>query len=83
MALSPTKRTWKEGDQVNYQTGSKLTVFAGLYFYSGFGCGDYFSKDGKVYWGSSSEASKKAEEEGIQCKLIDSFNGYKPVYLGD
>lgn len=76
-------RPWTEGDIVKFVTGKPLKVFAGLYFYSGFGYGDYYSTDGKVYWGSSSESAELAKRDGVKRDYIDSFTGYKPVYLGD
>jgi hypothetical protein len=77
--------TWEEGDTAKYWQ-SELTepITAGLFFYSGFGQGVYYSADGKRYDLSGSEAQEMAAKEGVKYRWIDSF-GHRPpgVYLGD
>lgn len=60
-----------------------LHPFPGLFYYSGFGYGNYYSTDGSVYWGTESEARAQAAQEGVECQYVDSLEGYQAVYLGD
>jgi hypothetical protein len=57
--------------------------FPGLFYYSGWGYGAYFSSDGFCYDGPRSECQKLAERDGLKMETIDSLEGYKAVYLGD
>ena len=77
-------RPWKEGDERQF-AGSKykIKVREGLYWYHGFGCGEWFSSDGNVYWGTSSELRTLASVKGEGFEWVDSLQGYKPTYLGD
>ena len=61
----------------------EVTPFPGLFWYSGFGYGHYFSSDGNQYWAARSEAYELARLDGLKMETIDSLEGYKPVYLGD
>jgi hypothetical protein len=60
-----------------------LNPFPGLFYYSGFGWGDYYSTDGTVHWTPSSAAYAMAAEEGVKHVWVDSLENYQPVYLGD
>lgn len=40
-------------------------VFAGLFWYRGFGMGEYFSSDGGVYWVGATRAHAMAEDEKV------------------
>lgn len=60
-----------------------LHPFPGLFYYSGFGMGHYYSLDGTVHWVSRSEARELATREGASYSCVDSLEGYQPVYLGD
>lgn len=62
---------------------SWVFVYAGLFWYSGFGMGNYFAKDGKVYWHSSSEAAEHARKDGVKFDWVDSMKHYVPVAVGD
>ena len=61
----------------------EVTPFPGLFWYSGFGYGDYFSNDGNRYWTSRSEAHELARLDGLKMEAIDSLEGYQATYLGD
>ena len=62
----------------------EVTPYPGLFWYSGFGYGNYFSGDGNVYWAARSEAYELARLDGLKMESIDSLEGYRPVYfLGD
>lgn len=61
----------------------EIHPFPGLFWYSGFGYGNYYSTDGTVYWGSFSQARQMAENESVKLVYVDSLEGYKAVYLGD
>lgn len=72
-------RTWKPGDRVQYHDmapGRKptyLEVHAGLYWYSGLGCGNFFRPDGTILWCSPQEAYAEARTIGIEMRYVDSF----------
>ena len=87
MAMTKTSTTsplrWTKGDERRFAAGAAIKVYAGLYFYHGFGYGEYFSSDGFVYWGNSSDARGMAKAENVTMHYIDAFTGYRPVYLGD
>jgi hypothetical protein len=76
-------KTWSPGDTVGfcdyYRTSPRLPIFAGLFFYSGFGLGDYFGTDGKVIWteGGYEKLHALAQADGLsEYTVIDSFNPY-------
>jgi hypothetical protein len=77
-------KTWKQGDKVTYY-GSKITrdVHNGLFWYSGFGMGKYFSVSGEVVWCSVSEGSDMAKKEGLTFQYEDSFNCHGSIGLKD
>jgi len=64
--------------------GYDIEKVPGLYVYSGFGVGTYYSKDGKYYSAANnSEVRERAKEEGVKFRWIDTFDGYRATYLGD
>ena len=78
------KTTWKPGDRVRYYgTDMWEDIKPGLFFYSGFGMGKYFSKTGEVLWVETSEAQEQAHKEEVKFVFKDSFTYYSPTYLGD
>lgn len=60
-----------------------IRVKPGLFWYSGFGYGQYFSSDGFMYDGSRSECQQLADRDGLKMETVDSLEGYSAVYLGD
>jgi len=77
-------RTWTEGDtRVFAGSKNKMLVRAGLFWYHGFGSGEWFSADGTVHWGTTSQLQEIAKAKGEQFEFVDAFTGYKPTYLGD
>jgi hypothetical protein len=70
--------------ELQYQ-GIKNTETArpGLFWYHGFGSGQYFSKDGQFYWCQTDRARELAKEDSLQMQFIDSFRYYHGTYLGD
>lgn len=73
---------WKEGEVVILENNESLEVFAGLFLYSGFGMGNYFSKNGSIVWRKSTNANNQAKEEEVSFRYVDRLNGYKGTYLG-
>lgn len=74
---------WKEGDVEHFVAGGTMKIEPGLFFYSGFGYGTLYLRDGVVCWCSTSEAAKECRDRGENYRFVDSFDGYRPVYLGD
>lgn len=72
---------WKPGATVEYHDmapGRKpetREVKAGLYWYSGMGCGHFFRPDGTILWCSPTEAHAEAVKLGIEkdYRYVDSF----------
>ena len=79
-----SNRTYEKGDKHKYYA-SDITYdcLPGLFVYSGFGTGNYYSSDGKIYSCSTSEASEMARLEQVEWRHIDSFNYYQSTYVGD
>ncbi len=76
--------SWKEGEEVAYVTGKKRRITAGLFWYSGFGMGNYYAKNHDVVWCNSRRADELARADGFErADYVDSFNGYVGTYLGD
>jgi hypothetical protein len=70
--------TWEPGDRLRYhkEQGEKeyQEVFAGLYWYSGFGSGTFFRPDGTMLQNCiPQEAAKEARLVGVELRFIDSF----------
>ncbi|KDN94639.1 hypothetical protein [Hydrogenovibrio marinus] len=59
----------KTGRQLEYT----IQPFAGLFLYSGFGSGAFFSSDGNKCWTDVTEAREMAKNEGIEFVYLDSF----------
>ena len=77
-------RKWQPGQEVRYHGSTEtLPVRAGLFWYSGFGSGNYFSTDGTIKWLNSQEAAQQAKSEGVVLEFKDSFAYYSPTYVGD
>ncbi len=53
--------------------GKWIPHLPGMFMYSGFGEGWYYSVDGYRYGGNSTEAREKAAEEGVEYGWVDSF----------
>ena len=78
------KHKWLPGDTRRFITGrSTVEVYAGLFWYHGFGMGEFFSRSGKVRFCNRTEAVKHAHKEKVEFKFIDCFQGYVGTYLGD
>ncbi len=77
------EKTWKPGDTARYVIGETLEVFAGLFFYSGLGMGNLYRPNGDVVWCPVSEARAQCEQDSVDVKIVDSFDGYRGTYLGD
>jgi len=77
-------RAYQLGDQHKYY-GSTSTYECkpGLFVYSGFGTGAYYSSDFNVYSCSRSEAAEMSKLEKVDYKGIDSFDYYRATYVGD
>ena len=77
---------------MDYEIGSKkktmggysITLKPGLYLYSGFGVGTYYSVDGRCYsQNNTREVRDRANNEGVKFVFRDTFDGYQATYLGD
>lgn len=69
------KTTWSQGDTVKYmESEERLEVYPGLFFYSGFGMGNYYSKEGRIIWCDSVQASEYAHKDNVLKKTVDSFD---------
>ena len=73
-------KTWKEGDKLKYHRGvhgtdQYIDVFAGLYWYAGFGSGTFFRDDGTFMDDCSpQEAGAEAKKLGLTFRYVDSFD---------
>jgi hypothetical protein len=69
--------TWEPGAKARFHKGSGapeyFTVYAGLYWYSGFGVGYYFKSNGAMLHCSYAQAQKEARRDGVECHFVDSF----------
>lgn len=51
-----------------------MTMFKpGVFSYSGFGYGTYYSKDGSAVWCQSSAAKEQAHNEGLTFVWVDTL----------
>ena len=77
-------KTYDENSRFNYY-GSKqqYTPKPGLFMYSGFGTGDYYSITGRIFSCSTTESSMLAALEGVERVYKDSFDYYRSTYVGD
>lgn len=74
--IDPRRKFWKTGDQkvVGQGRDAMVNIFAGLYLYSGFGQGNYYSSKGnEIFGGDSTWAREQAEAEGIPFVYYDCF----------
>jgi hypothetical protein len=75
--IDPRSKFWREGDQVTCGSGSRaqVNVFAGLFLYSGFGAGTYYSGvDNEMFFISTEAAEKRAKAEEIPFVYFDRFS---------
>lgn len=73
----------KRPKQKQMMDGLSIEVKPGLFVYSGFGIGTYYSKIGFEISCNPSSARLMAEAEGVKYQYRDTFQFYKPTYLGD
>jgi hypothetical protein len=74
---------YRIGEKKKQIGGWTAKLEPGLFIYGGFGVGTYYSTDGNAYSMGSREAQKRAKKEGVKYVNRDSFEGYRPIYLGD
>lgn len=78
------KNSYITGDEFKFiHSNRTIKLKPGLFIYSGFGMGEYYSSDGFKYWCLTSEARAQAEKENVKYDSQDSLEGYKATYLGD
>ncbi len=70
--------TWHDGQKLKYHKGHGhvaefCEAHAGLYWYSGFGCGTFLRPDHTTLWCSPSEAQAEAKRLGVTYRYVDSF----------
>lgn len=78
--VDPRRRFWAAGDtkSVCPNHPTRINVFAGLFLYSGFGMGSYYSSvDNEVIWCDYTRAEALAAAEGILVVHFDSFSWTK------
>ena len=63
--------------------GRLYTVYPGLFYYSAWGYGEYYSSDGRYYWTTTSEGHELARRDGLKMTIVDALAGYNGTYLGD
>lgn len=79
MAIDYQNGTWETGDRVRFHQGHShkeqwLTVYAGLYWYSGLGSGTFFRPDGTMLLNCSpQEGQCEARRVDIAMRYVDSF----------
>lgn len=75
--IDPARKFWKEGDtaMVGDTRRVPINVCAGLFLYSGFGSGTYYSsKENEVFFLSGDKAAAMAEAENIPLVHYDSMH---------
>ncbi len=73
--VDPRRKFWKQGDTrtVGRDAHARINVFAGLFLYSGFGMGTYFSATAmEEVWCDGSKAKQFADAEGVLFVHFDS-----------
>jgi hypothetical protein len=82
--VDPRREFWKEGATKTVGRGraANIEIFAGLFLYSGFGMGNYYSAtENEIFWCGSTEARKRAEAEGVLYVYYDSKDWTKDPKL--
>lgn len=68
-------RRWTKGQEIvaycRYGREHKREIVAGLFAYSGFGMGNYYSRFGDIVW--TGEPNKLAKKEGVELIRFDPF----------
>jgi hypothetical protein len=64
-------------------TNVEIDTTPGTFVYEGFGTGTLYLKDGETKSTHRQEARELCKEHGLEFRYTDSFDYYKPVYLGD
>lgn len=86
------ERQWAPGEVRTYSKSDSPTrrlperhepVVPGLFWYSGFGLGTFYSPDGWAYWHVRSEAVAHAKQDGVEFIFRDSFADYGGVSVQD
>ena len=75
--IDPARKFWKEGDtaMVGDSRRVPINVCAGLFLYSGFGSGTYYSsKENEVFFFGGDKAEAMAEAENIPLVHFDSMS---------
>ena len=75
---------WTVGDRRQFP-GTEVTVAItpGLFWYSGFGLGNYHSIDGSVRWMWTTEANALARTEKAEFRFVDALSGEYRVAVRD
>lgn len=74
-------KVWKQGDTAKFGKNNErdVQVFSGLFRYSGFGMGNYYSASQRVEWIDTTEAQRKAKEEGVRFVYWDAEQAFDPA----
>lgn len=74
-------KVWQQGDTAKFGKNNErdVQVFSGLFRYSGFGMGNYYSASQRVEWIDTTEAQRKAKEEGVRFVYWDAEQAYDPA----
>jgi len=84
LAERASSRQWEADDVVRYHgTDVVRKVFAGLFWYSGLGCGHYYSTDSWCYACDADQAAVLSMQDGVEFKRIDSFDLFRPTAVHD
>ena len=76
--------TWQQGDLARFHASDyAVEIFPCLFFYSGFGQGRYFAKDGNIHDVTGTEAHGLAKADGVEFVYKDSFAMYTPTFVGN
>ena len=82
--IDPRRRFWKDGDtlKVGRNMQGRVYVFAGLYMYSGFGTGTYYSKvQNERFNVDVEDGQRMAQNEGLPFVYFDHVNWTNDPYL--
>lgn len=74
--LTLQNKTWVPGD-----TFREAEIKPGLFVYSGFGLGHYFSVNGQIFWVDVESAVNMAKDDGVKFDYFDPL--FSTPYLGD
>lgn len=74
-------KSWKPGDTAKFGRNNErdVQVFSGLFRYSGMGMGNYYSASQRVDWIDTTEAQRKAKEEGVRFVYWDAEQAFDPA----